>query len=118
MKTKDRDKFREFVKTLKEEQVGHWVEIAKAVGTSEATISRWKNLPEAQEAIKIAIMNTVDNMENAGKKDWRMWETKLKMLGVNPAQKIQADVKVNDATKQILDKFGLGGDDAGQDTEA
>jgi alkylated DNA nucleotide flippase Atl1 len=114
MKTKDKDKFREFVKTLKEGQVRHWVEVATAVGVSEATISQWKRLPEAQDVISIAVINTIENMETAGKKDWRMWEAKLKMLGVNPPQKVQATI--DDPRKAILDKY-LGGEDAGEEVK-
>lgn len=114
MKTKDKDKFREFIKTLKEEQVRHWVEVATAVGVSEATISHWKRLPEAQKHIELAVINTIENMESAGRKDWRMWESKLKMLGVNPATKIKAEIE--DPRKEILDKY-LGDGNAGETKE-
>ncbi len=115
MKTKDKDKFRAFIKTLKEEQVRHWVEVATAVGVSEATISRWKRLPEAQHHIQLAVINTIENMESAGKKDWRMWEAKLKLLGVNPPQRIEGKVKIEDPVRVVLDRFGLeGSKDAGQ----
>jgi hypothetical protein len=105
MKTKDRDKFREFIRTIKEEQVGHWVEVARAVGVSEATISNWRRLPESQEPIKLGIINTLEKMEKAGNKDWRMYESKLKMLGLVPTQK--ASITLQDPRGEILKKYGL-----------
>lgn len=107
----NRDKFREFIKSLKEDQVRHWVELATAADVSEATISRWKQLPEARRHLDIAIINTIENMESAGKKDWRMWADKLKMLGVNPPQKIKAEI--DDPRKDILEKYLGGKDDRG-----
>lgn len=105
-----------FIKTLKWGSVGHWVEIARALNVDDDTILAWKKLPEAQTAIQEGIDRSIAAMEQAGGKDWRMWEAKLKMLGVNPPQKIEAEV--TDARKSILDKYGLGGEGAGKTTEA
>lgn len=116
MKTKDEDKFREFIKSLKEDGVRHWVELATAANVSEATISRWKQLPEARKHLDLAVINTIENMETAGKKDWRMWSDKLKMLGVNPPQKVEA--KIEDPRLEILNKYGLGDKGAGEATQA
>lgn len=104
----DDDKFREFIKTLKEEQVRHWIEVATAIGVSEATVSRWKRLPEARKHLELAIINTIENMESAGKKDWRMWAEKLKMLGVNPMNRAEIKHSLDDPTAKVLEKFGLG----------
>jgi hypothetical protein len=55
-------------------------------------------------------------MEQAGEKDWRMWESKLKMLGVNPSTK--AEVTVNSPAKAVLDALELmEGKGDGQTTE-
>lgn len=107
----DQDKFRDFIKSLKEDKVRHWVELATASGVSEATISRWKQLPEARRHLDLAIINTIENMETAGKKDWRMWRDKLTMLGVNPPQK--HEVTLDDPRKEILKKY-LGAESARQ----
>jgi hypothetical protein len=53
-------------------------------------------------------------MQQAGGKDWRMWEAKLKMLGLNPASKI--DVDINYPRKDILSKY-MGDSDARQAEE-
>ncbi len=109
------DQFRDFLATIKQEQIAHWENVAEAIGVARSTIQRWRELPEAQDAITLGIAHTLESMETAGKKDWRMWEAKLKMLGVNPPQKINA--VIDDPRKSILDKY-IGGDNAGQTEEA
>lgn len=100
--------YQAFVKAISEDQVGHWVEIARALNVDNDTITAWKKLPEAQKAIQDGIDHAMKCMQQAGARDWKMWESKLKMLGVNPASKV--DVKVDDPRQAILGKY-LGGDD-------
>jgi predicted mannosyl-3-phosphoglycerate phosphatase (HAD superfamily) len=104
--------FKQFIKSISESSMAHWQDIATALDVDADTITRWKGTPEAQAAIQKGIDYAIEQMTLAGKKDWRMWEAKLKMLGVNPPQKVEA--KVTDPTGEILKKFGLGGEDAGQ----
>lgn len=77
--------FSAFIKLIKNGQVAHWQTIAQILGVDEDTITKWKRTPQAQEAISKGIATALKAMESAGKKDWRMWEAKLKMLGINPA---------------------------------
>lgn len=97
--------FAEFIKLLGEGQVGHWQEIAEAIGVEADTITRWKKTPEAIEARRKGIAHALAGMEKAGSKDWRMYEAKLKMLGINPA--IKVDAKVTDTRRDILERYGL-----------
>lgn len=108
--------FREFLKSIEEHQFAHWENIAQAIGVSRATIDRWRQLPEAKNAITMGIAKTLQQMENAGRKDWRMWEAKLKMLGVNPAQKHEIDT--GDKINEILNKYGGGKGDVTELGEA
>lgn len=109
--------FKKFIEAIEEGQQPFWKEIADAIGVDQDTITAWKELPEAKKAIQRGIQNTLREMEGAGRKDWRMWEARLKMLGINPA--IKVDAKVSDTRKDILSKYGLlEGDDAGQTKEA
>ena len=111
---KDKE-FKAFIQAINDGQVGHWVEIAHALNISEDTVVKWKKIPEAQEAIQKGIDYALQCMQQAGSRDWRMWEAKLKMLGVNPTTKVDVTVAV-DPRKEILNKY-LGGDDAGQATD-
>lgn len=95
--------FEAFIKTISEGQAGHWVEIANALNVDANTITAWKKLPKAQQAIQDGIEHALKCMEQAGGRDWKMWETKLKMLGINPATKI--DANINDPRKDILNKY-------------
>lgn len=109
--------FKAFIETIKAGQISHWATIAEVLGVDKTTIIVWKRMPEAQEAIKQGIDYALAQMEQAGKKDWRMWESKLKMLGVNPANKFEGKVATINITDRILKEFGLSNDD-GQNQEA
>ena len=107
--------FKAFIKAIDEGQVGHWIEIANALGVDKNTILAWKMIPEAQEAIQRGIDHALQCMQQAGARDWKMWEAKLKMLGVNPATKIEA--VIDDPRRLILDKY-MGESNVGQTPEA
>ena len=80
--------FKAFIKTIEGDTVEHWVNIAQALNINKDTITEWKKLPEAQEAIQKGIDRALEGMQRAGGKDWRMWESKIKLLGINPIQKL------------------------------
>lgn len=82
-----KDEFLAFLKYLEGGVSAHWVQVAQALNVDKDTISVWRKDPRAQEAIKKGINNALKQMETAGKKDWRMWESKLKMLGIAPIDK-------------------------------
>lgn len=82
------EEFAEFIKLIEGDAVEHWINIANALGVNKDTINRWKKLPEAKEAIEKGIRRSLEGMEKAGDKDWRMWESKLKMLGSSPVDKL------------------------------
>lgn len=109
-----KDEFNAFIKTVKWGSTAHWMDIAKAIGVDDDTIRAWRQLPEAKAAIQEGIDNALASMKQAGAKDWRMWEAKLKMLGVNPPEKHEVLVDPRDA---ILKKY-LGDGHAGEVEEA
>lgn len=74
--------FEAFLELIKAGKAEHWSAIAEALGVREATISEWKQHPLAKQAIAEGIQRCLDQMEVAGKNDWRMWREKLKILGV------------------------------------
>lgn len=98
------NEFDKFLKELEEGSQPFWANIAEAIGVDQETIARWKELPEAQIAMKRGIQNTLREMEGAGRKDWRMWEQRLKMFGINPPQKVEGSLRVDDR-KKILAKY-------------
>ena len=108
--------YEEFIKEIEEGSIAHWQEIAQALGVDEDTITKWKKSPEAIAAQKKGISNALAGMTRAGTKDWRMYAEKLKMLGINPPQKVVATI--NDPRKDILNKYGLGEQGAGKTEEA
>lgn len=81
------EKFAAFLDLLRGEAVYHWVQIANSLGVNQDTITSWKNHPSAQKAIRDGIEKALEGMTIAGKDEWRMWESKLKMLGISPIEK-------------------------------
>lgn len=81
--------FKAFIEEIEKGSIPHWQDIAKAIGVSKDTITVWKKHPEAQAAISRGITEAIEGMTSAGKRDWRMWESKLKMLGVVPTERTE-----------------------------
>lgn len=89
--------FEKFITLFQEPTViAHWKEIAEALGVNKNTITRWSKHPLAIEARQKGIDEALFKMQYAGAKDWKMWESKLKMLGLAPIDKseIKQDVHV------------------------
>lgn len=84
--------FEAFIQTIKGGSVAHWVQIAKALGVDQDTITAWKKLPLAQKAIEDGIEHAMEEMQKVGSSDWKMWEAKLKMLNVSPIEKKETDI--------------------------
>jgi len=82
-----KNEFKKFIESIEKGSICHWLNIGEALGVDKETIRQWKELPEAQEAIIKGIEHAVKKMEESGKRDWRMWESKLKMLGVSPIER-------------------------------
>ena len=87
--------FLAFIGEIEKGAIANWIDIARALGVDKDTITEWKKLPEAQAAIKKGISNALSSMEKVGYKDWRMWESKLKMLGLSPIQKQEIQGEIN-----------------------
>lgn len=105
MKVIKKTEFNEFLKIIGSKHVAHWVDIAKALNVDNDTITKWKSTPEAQKAISQGIEDAIEQMQTVGRKDWRMWESKLKMLGVNPAIRVDQNTTVN-IFQEIIAKYG------------
>jgi hypothetical protein len=72
------------------------------LGVDRDTIAKWKKHPLAQKAIRDGIEKAFEGMQKAGGNDWRMWESKLKMLGVSPVEK--ADVTSGGEKITVIEK--------------
>lgn len=89
-----KEEFEAFIELIRGGAVSHWVQIARSLGIDKTTINEWKKHPIAQKAIRDGIEKAFEGMEEAGKSDWKMWESKLKMLGISPIEK--NDITTND----------------------
>lgn len=95
--------FEAFLEIIKKGKVENWSVIAEALGVREATISEWKKHPLAQQAIAEGIEHCLEEMERAGKDDWKMWLEKLKMLGVKDRQQPVASINIFNQPEFIKD---------------
>lgn len=101
------EQFNAFIKAIKAGQISYWKSMAEGLGVDRETIRIWSKTPEAQEAIKQGMDHALAQMEIVGRKDWRMWDRRLQILGINPANKVEAEVKKIDITERILREYGL-----------
>jgi hypothetical protein len=99
-----REEYAAFIKLINGGRAAHWYVIANAIGIDKNTVTAWKKLPEARKAIINGIDHALDHMEQAGKNDWRMWESKLKMLGAD--SKVSPD-SIENPIDIILRSHGL-----------
>ena len=75
--------FNLFLELIEKGPVEHLGQIAEVLGVDPNTVSEWNKRPEVIEAKAKGINRTLQEMEKAGKRDWRMWEAKAKMLGLS-----------------------------------
>ena len=110
------EKFEQFKKLIKDGKVENWLMIAEALGIHFNTVYKWKEHPDAQQAIVNGITHAIDQMEKAGKRDWRMWHEKLKMLGVRVKEGTQTlidqrQININEGErKEVLSADELAGE--------
>ena len=88
-----KEQFQVFLDLLRGESAYHWNQIANAIGVDPDTITAWKKHPSAQKAIRDGIERALEGMTKAGKDDWRMWESKLKILGLSQVERIDHTTK-------------------------
>jgi len=82
------EEFDAFLDLLRGDTTAHWVQIADAIGINKDTVTEWRKHPSAQKAIRDGIERALEGMEKAGKDDWKMWESKLRMLGLIPKEQM------------------------------
>ena len=97
-----REEFEAFIELIRGNTTCHWVQIAKALGVSRDTITMWKQHPLAKKAIKDGIERAMEGMEKAGEGDWKMWESKLKMMGISPIEKSEDELEITGLPTPIL----------------
>lgn len=100
------EEFEAFIGALEDGTAAHWENIAEALGVHPNTIAGWRKHPRAIEATRKGLAHALKQMEESGSRDWRMWQERLKMLGINPANKTEVKLP-DDPTNLLLKKYGL-----------
>lgn len=73
--------------------IKYWKQIAETLGVSRKTIERWRQHPLAVQAIIMEVSKSIEQMDRAGKNDWRMYREKLAMLGLARKSKYEIEPK-------------------------
>lgn len=97
--------YNNFLEYVKKHKIARALLYAKTLGIDRRTMSNWVHQPELREALAEAMDDLVDNMERAGKNDWRMYLELMKRMGLDDGETIKlADPDGNDL-KTALVKF-------------
>lgn len=102
------DEFEHFLELIGEPNIKSWFIMAKALKVNPDTITSWKNHPRAKKAILEAIQENIKGMTEAGRKDWKMYREKAKMLGVDDTQNIDLTSKgkkIGEITDEQLERI-------------
>lgn len=86
------EEFESFLALIEEGNIKSWTVLADALGVSRETINQWKNHSLAKQAYIKGLAHALEKMEESGKRDWRMWREKAKILGVKDEQVLGAPV--------------------------
>jgi len=105
--------FEKFLEILQSSPVNNWSIVATVLGVDRETILRWRKHPRAREILIKALQETIENMEESGAADWRMWREKAKLLGVDDVQTVELTGSVGG----ILDKLDTKYDELGRKAE-
>lgn len=81
------NEFNMFLEILEKGQAVHLGQIAQALGVGPETLTDWKKDPRAIEAQTKGVLAALEKMEKVGTDDWRMWQAKLAMAGIQAIQK-------------------------------
>ena len=95
--------FEEFLKAIGNANIKNWSVLAEALGVDRNTLIAWRQHPLAQEALSTAIQESLKEMQESGKADWRMWREKAKILGVKDKSTLEHEV--SEETREVLDKL-------------
>ena len=87
------DEFEHFLQLIGEANIKNWSIMARALKVDNDTIAKWREHPRAKKAIFEAIQENIKGMTEAGRKDWKMYREKAKMLGVEDKENIELSGK-------------------------
>src|SRR4030043_357297 len=75
------EEYQKFIQTVENGEIPeHWQILAEALGITEQTIIRWKQLPEFQKALNKGLDKALREMQRAGGDDWKMWRERIALL--------------------------------------
>jgi hypothetical protein len=79
------NQFLEFVKQRKPQRAMIY---AKGLGIDRRTLNKWMEQPELRDAMAEAVDAILEEMQKAGKNDWRMWDKMLELSGITTVKEL------------------------------
>lgn len=80
--------FNNFLGFIKDRNIGRALVYAKQLGIDRRTLIKWMQRPELAKPLIEAIDHLLDEMQKAGKNDWRMYKELYQMLGLDDVKNI------------------------------
>ncbi len=107
-----KEEYEKFIAILKAGiPIESWKNLAEVVGVDQDTITEWKRTERAVKIINQTIKDSIEKMKKVGDKDWRMWREYIKLIGIDAAEQVQINAKVDttnnfkNMTNEELDRY-------------
>jgi len=88
--------YKQFLAFVQERKPQRAMIYAKGLGIDRRTLNKWMEQPELREAMAEAVDSILEEMQKAGKNDWRMWDKMLELSGITTAKEL--DITSNGET--------------------
>lgn len=95
--------YKQFLEFVKQRKPQRAMIYAKGLGIDRRTLNKWMEQPELRQAMADAVDAILEEMQRAGKNDWRMWDKMLELSGITTVKEV--DVTSDGETIKALVQF-------------
>jgi len=80
--------YQQFLDFVKDRKPQRAMIYAKGLGIDRRTLNNWMNQPELRDAMAESVDAILEEMQRAGKNDWRMWDKMLELSGISTVKEL------------------------------
>lgn len=80
--------YKQFLEFVKQRKPQRAMIYAKGLGIDRRTLNKWMEQQELRDAMAEAVDSILEEMQKAGKNDWRMWDKMLELSGITTTKDI------------------------------
>lgn len=98
--------YKQFLEFVKQRKPQRAMIYAKGLGIDRRTLNKWMEQPELRQAMADAVDAILEEMQRAGKNDWRMWDKMLELSGITTVKEVDVTSdgeKINVALVEFVD---------------